>query len=144
MYTAAVNLADFDYPLPAASIAQAPAGRRDASRVLVIDRDLGRWRDRRFADLPCLLRAGDCVVLNDSRVIPARVFARAAGNDRAIEIVFVAEAGHGRWRALVRPGRHCRPGTDLLVGGEARIPLRVAEVDGEGLRIVERLDGTIP
>ena len=102
------------------------------------------WRDRRFADLPHLLRAGDCVILNDSRVIPARVFAQALRSHRAVEIVFVAEEERGRWRALVRPGRHCRPGTDLLAGGEARIRLRVVGVDGEGLRIVERLDGTIP
>jgi len=137
-------MAAFDYPLPAASIAQTPAERRDASRLLVIDRALGGWRDRRFADLPQVLRAGDCVVLNDSRVIPARVFARIPANDRAVEMVFVGEEAGGRWRALVRPGRHCRTGTDLIAGGEDRVHLRVVGVDGEGLRIVERLDGTIP
>ena len=120
-----------------------PAERRDAARLLVIDRTQGAWRDRRFADLPHLLRVGDCVILNDSRVIPARVFARAAANDRVVEIVFVAAEADGRWRALVRPGRDCRPGADLIAGAEDRIRLRVVGVDGDGLRIVERLDGTI-
>ena len=144
MYTRPVDASAFDYALPAASIAQAPAERRDASRLLVIDRTRGAWRDRRFADLPDLLRAGDCLILNDSRVIPARVFARAAANDRWVEIVFVAEEERGRWRALVRPGRHCRPGAELIAGGEDRVRLRVVGVDGDGLRSIERLDGTIP
>src|SRR5262245_1414089 len=143
LYTAPVSLADFDYSLPVGSIAQAPAARRDASRLLVIDRARGHWRDCRFDDLPGLLREGDCVVLNDSRVIPAHVFARAAGSDRPVEIVFVSEAQHGCWRALVRPGRRCGPHTDLIAGAEGA-RLRVVAVAEDGLRIVERLDGTIP
>jgi S-adenosylmethionine:tRNA ribosyltransferase-isomerase len=143
MYTRAVDLAAFDFALPATAIAQAPAEPRDASRLLVIDRARRRWRDTRFADLPALLRPGDCLVLNDSRVIPARVFARTRAGARAVEIVFVAEEREGRWRALVRPGRACRPGAELLAAGAEGIRLRVAAVDGDGLRIVERLDGTI-
>jgi S-adenosylmethionine:tRNA ribosyltransferase-isomerase len=135
---------DFDYALPPGAIAQQPAERRDGSRLLVLDRARGVWRDRVFADLPHLLRAGDCLVLNDTRVLPARVLARAEGSDRAVEIVFVAAAAGGRWRALVRPGRHCRPGAELIAGAEERIRLRVAGVDGDGLRLVERLGGTIP
>jgi S-adenosylmethionine:tRNA ribosyltransferase-isomerase len=143
MYTRAVDASAFDYALPPASIAQTPSRHRDASRLLVIDRARGAWRDRGFADLPHLLRAGDCLVLNDSRVLPARVLARAAASDLGVEIVFVAAEGGGRWRALVRPGRACRPGAYLLAGAEDRIRLRVVGEDGDGLRIVERLDGTI-
>jgi len=144
MYTRPVDLTAFGYSLPESAIAQAPAERRDASRLLVIDRTHRQWRDHRFADLAHLLRPGDCVVLNNSRVIPARVLARTSAHDRPVEIVFVAEEGRGRWRALVRPGRHCRPGAELVAGGEDRVRLRVVGVDGEGLRLVERLDGTIP
>ena len=71
-------LSDFDYDLPAASIAQAPAATRDAARLLVIDRASATLADRRIAELPELLRSGDCLVVNDSRVIPARVLAEDA------------------------------------------------------------------
>jgi S-adenosylmethionine:tRNA ribosyltransferase-isomerase len=137
-----VDLADFDYVLPAGAIAQAPAASRDASRLLTIDRSRGRLGDHSFADLPRLLRPGDCVVLNDSRVIPARVLAHDAAG-RPVELLFVEPAGPGRWRAMVRPGRRCAPGATLEAGGESRIRLQVAAVDADGLRIVERLDGTI-
>jgi S-adenosylmethionine:tRNA ribosyltransferase-isomerase len=143
MYTRGVDLAAFDFPLPGTSIAQTPAEHRDGSRLLVIDRARRHWRDASFADLPGLLRPGDCVVLNDSRVIPARVFARARADGRPVELVFVAEESGGRWRALVRPGRACRPGAELVAAGEERVRLRVTSVDGEGLRVVERLDGSI-
>jgi S-adenosylmethionine:tRNA ribosyltransferase-isomerase len=84
------------------------------------------------------------VVLNDSRVIPARVATRAVADGRPVEIVFVAEADSPRWRALVRPGRACRVGALLDAGGEDRCRLKVTGVDADGLRILERLDGTIP
>jgi S-adenosylmethionine:tRNA ribosyltransferase-isomerase len=143
MYTRGVDLAAFDFALPATAIAQVPAERRDAARLLRIDRARRQRRDARFADLPDLLRPGDCVVLNDSRVMPARVFARPRGGERPIELVFVAEEAGGRWRALVRPGRACRPGAELLAAGAEGIRLRVTGVDAAGLRIVERLDGSI-
>jgi S-adenosylmethionine:tRNA ribosyltransferase-isomerase len=139
-----VDLAAFDYALPRSAIAQTPAERRDASRLLVIGRAARSLSDRGFSDLPELLRPGDCLVLNDSRVIPARVFARVATSDRPVEVVFVAEEEDGRWRALTRPGRHCRPGALLTAGGEDRARLRVVRVDREGLRVLERLEGTVP
>jgi S-adenosylmethionine:tRNA ribosyltransferase-isomerase len=142
-YTRGVDLAAFEYALPRSAVAQSPLERRDASRLLVIDRATRQFRDQTFGDLPELLRARDCVVLNDSRVIPARVFARATGSDRPVEIVFIAQEDHGRWRALTRPGRHTRPGAVLWAGGEECARLRVVAVDREGFRVVERLDGTI-
>jgi S-adenosylmethionine:tRNA ribosyltransferase-isomerase len=137
-----VDLADFDYALPAAAIAQAPAPSRDAARLLTIDRGSRRLGDHVFADLPRLLRPGDCLVLNDSRVIPARVLARDAAG-RPVELLFVEPSGQGRWRAMVRPGRRCLPGAALEAGGESRVPLRVVAVAAGGLREVERLDGAI-
>ena len=132
-------LADFDYDLPAASIAQAPAATRDAARLLVIDRASATLADRRIAELPELLRSGDCLVVNDSRVIPARVLAEDAAG-RPVELLFLEAETPGRWRALVRPGRRCRPGATLAAGG-AR--LTVVAVTEDGARVVERHDGTI-
>jgi S-adenosylmethionine:tRNA ribosyltransferase-isomerase len=134
-----VDPADFDYPLPADAIAQAPPDRRDAARLLVIDRAQGTLADRRVLELPELLRPGDCLVVNDSRVIPARVLAEDAAG-RPVELLFLAAETPTRWRALVRPGRRCRPGADLRVG-PAR--LTIAGVTEDGERTIERRDGAI-
>ena len=136
-----MELSEFDYSLPVSAIAQAPADERDGSRLLVIDRGRRRFADHRFADLPDLLGPGDCVVVNDSRVIPARVLGRdAAGRD--VELLFVEPATGGQWRALVRPGRRCRVGAEVSAGdGAARF--RITGVEPDGVRVVERIDGSI-
>ena len=137
-----MNLADFDYGLPESAIAQAPADERDGSRLLVIDRGARRLADHRFADLPEFLRPGDCLVVNDSRVIPARVLTRD-GAGREVELLFVEPSGvAGQWRALVRPGRRCRVGAQMSAGdGAARF--RIVAVEPDGTRSVERLYGSI-
>jgi S-adenosylmethionine:tRNA ribosyltransferase-isomerase len=137
-----VELSAFDYDLPAAAIAQAPAESRDASRLLRIDRARGTLTDHVFAELPALLRPGDCLVVNDSRVIPARVLARDSAG-RPVELLFLEPESEGRWRALVRPGRRCGAGTRLTAGGEPGVALVVVSVAGDGARTVERPDGTI-
>ena len=134
-----VELSDLDYDLPRAAIAQAPPETREAARLLVIDRAGGDLDDRRMGDLPQLLRGGDCLVVNDSRVIPARVLAEDA-RGRGVELLFVDAQTPSRWRALVRPGSRCRPGAQLSVGA-AR--LDVLGVTDDGARVVERRDGTI-
>jgi S-adenosylmethionine:tRNA ribosyltransferase-isomerase len=137
-----MDLADFDYALPPGAIAQAPAEPRDASRLLVVDRATGALADRRFADLPDLLRPDDCVVLNDSRVLPARVLGQSPGPRRGpVELLFVEPAGEGRWLAMVRPGKRGRAGAKVTTPGGARLSVVAAHADG--LRVVERLDGTI-
>ncbi len=128
-----MDVAGFAYELPLDRIAQYPAEPRDASRLLVLDRPTGRWEDRVFADLPGLLRAGDCLVVNDSRVIPARLLGRLEGG-RAVEILFLREVGGGRWEVLLRPARRCRVGTVILFD-EARG--RVVEAGEAGRRVVE-------
>ena len=137
-----MDLTEFDYPLPASAIAQAPADARDGSRLLVIDRGRQRLADHRFVDLPDLLRPDDCLVVNDSRVIPARVLARD-GAGREVELLFVEPSGvAGQWRALVRPGRRCRVGAQMSAGdGAARF--RIVAVEPDGTRAVERLYGSI-
>jgi S-adenosylmethionine:tRNA ribosyltransferase-isomerase len=134
-----VELSELDYELPPELIAQTPAPARDASRLLVIDRARGGFEDHGFADLPALLRPGDCLVVNNSRVIPARVLARDAGG-YPVELLFFEAIDARRWRALTRPGRRSRPGAELAVGDTR---LRVVGADADGPRVVERLDGTI-
>ena len=136
-----MRLEELDYALPASAIAQCPAAVRDAARLLVIDRTRGALADHVFADLPDLLRPGDCLVVNDSRVLPARILGRDAGG-RAVEMLFVEPVTEARWRALVRPGRRFRPGALIDAVGGAR--LSVVAVADDGLREIERLDGTVP
>jgi S-adenosylmethionine:tRNA ribosyltransferase-isomerase len=139
-----VDLARFDYSLPRSAIAQVPAPARDASRLLRIDRRTRRLAHHRFDELPGLLRPGDCLVVNDSRVIPARVLVHDVAGDRPVELLFVEPiAGERRWRALVRPGRRCREGTELVTASPPPARLRVVAVEGDGARVIERTDGTI-
>ena len=139
-----MDVAELDYDLPPHLIAQTPAEARDSARLLVVERSGDGLADRTFADLPGLLRAGDCLVVNDSRVIPARVMAQTAEGGAAVELLFVEPAEGGRWRSLVKPGRRCRPGAVLHVGGERGVRLRVIGVEPDGARLVERIgDGTL-
>ena len=104
-----MDLAAFDYHLPDELIAQTPLEDRAGARMLVVDRAAQRWEDRRFRDLPGYLRPGDCLVLNDSRVFPARLFGHRAGAHLSgcVEVFLLRPAsGDGRdWEALVKPGR---------------------------------------
>ena len=134
-----VDLADFDYDLPEAAIAQAPPSSREAARLLAIERAGDGLADRAIADLPSLLRAGDCLVVNDSRVIPARVLAEDV-EGRPVELLFVEAVTDAAWRAMVRPGRRCRPGAHLRAGA-AR--LRVAADEPDGMRLIVRENGPI-
>ncbi len=115
-----VHLSEFDFHLPDELIAQQALADRAASRMLVVHRDHGRWEDRCFRDLPEYLRAGDCLVLNDSRVFPARLFAHRAGVHShvtaAVEVFLLRSVSpDGRdWQALVRPGRKMRTGERIV------------------------------
>jgi S-adenosylmethionine:tRNA ribosyltransferase-isomerase len=109
-----VLTSDFDYDLPAASIAQEPAPRGE-SRLLVLDRQ-GFERHARVGDLPRLLHPGDLLVLNDTRVIPARLFGRGAGGGR-MEILLVERRSEREWDTLVKPGRRARPGALIELEG---------------------------
>ena len=137
-----MEISELDYDLPEAAIAQTPAEPREAARLLRVERSTGALSDHAFGELPELLRPGDCVVVNDSRVIPARVFAEDEGG-RRIELLFVEPVDGARWRALVRPGRRCRRGVQLRAGGEGGARLQIADVEDDGVRVIERIDGTI-
>src|SRR3972149_6600149 len=111
-----MDVALFDYPLPPERIAQYPAEQRDAARLLVCDRAAGRREDRAFAELPDLLRPGDVLVLNDSRVIPARLLGRLEPEGRPVELLFLKAVGGPAWEALARPAKRCRPGAVVVFG----------------------------
>jgi S-adenosylmethionine:tRNA ribosyltransferase-isomerase len=129
-----MDVALFDYALPPALIAQEPAEPRDAARLLVLDRVRGTRADRRFADLPDLLRAGDCLVVNESRVVPARL-AACDPTGRVLELLLLREVAADRWEALVRPARRAPVGMELAVGG-GEAAARVVEARADGVRIL--------
>ena len=111
-----VNLSELSYELPERLIAQEPAPERDGARMLVIDRATGSWEDRYFRELPGYLRRGDCLVLNNSRVLPSRLFGRREGREARLQILLVKQlsADAREWTALVRPGRKVRTGDRIL------------------------------
>ncbi|HEX2164562.1 MAG TPA: S-adenosylmethionine:tRNA ribosyltransferase-isomerase, partial [Thermoanaerobaculia bacterium] len=123
--------ADFDYELPEEAIAQRPAPRGEA-RLLVLDR-AGAERHRRVRDLPALLRPGDLLVVNDTRVIPARLLGRRRPGGGQVEVLLVEPLGGGEWDVLVKPGRRARPGTvvDFGPGADGR-PVSGEMVEREG------------
>lgn len=126
---------DFYFDLPEELIAQTPIQQRDHSRLLVMDKGTGSLEHKHFFDLPEYLRAGDCLVLNDSRVLPARLIgARATGG--SVELVLLRDLGEGRWECLSRPGRKTRPGTELFFG-EDKLRATVESVIEGGNRIVQ-------
>ena len=135
-----MKTSDFMYELPEELIAQTPAEKRDESRLLVLDRTTARIEHRYFYDLPSYLKPGDCLVLNDSRVIPARLFGvRATGG--AVEVVLLRDLGGGRWECLSRPGKKMRPGTEVSFG-DGELTGIVEEVTDGGNRIIHfRYDG---
>ena len=121
---------DFYFDLPPELIAQTPLKQRDASRLLCLEKTSGRIRHGQFRELPNMLREGDCLVMNDSRVIPARLFGtRPTGG--SVEVVLLRDLGCDEWECLTRPGRKTAPGTELTFGsGELTAVVTRAEADG--------------
>jgi S-adenosylmethionine:tRNA ribosyltransferase-isomerase len=134
-----MKASELDYDLPPELVAQRPAERRDASRLLVYDRASGAVRHRLFRDLPDELPAGSLVVVNDTRVVPARLHLRRASGG-AVEVLLVEALGGGEWEGLARPSRRLR-------AGERLGPVELLEPLGEGrwrLRLTGSPDGELP
>lgn len=111
-----LRLSDYDFELPPELIAQEPAPQRDESRLMVLFRDSGRLEHRLFRDLVHYLCPGDVLVLNETRVIPARLRAQKAGTRAEVEVLLLRPLEEDCWEVLVRPGRRARTGTRLLLG----------------------------
>lgn len=126
---------DFYFDLPPELIAQTPIERRDHSRLMQIDKSTGETGHLRFYDLPKLIRPGDCLVLNDSRVLPARLFGKRASGG-AVEVVLLTDRGDRVWECLTRPGRKTEPGTRLIFG-DGELTAVVREVAEGGNRLIE-------
>jgi S-adenosylmethionine:tRNA ribosyltransferase-isomerase len=133
-----MTLSDFDYFLPPDRIAQTPIEPRDASRMLVLHRDTGQIEHRIFRDLPGYLNPGDVIVLNQTRVIPARLPARKIPTGGAAEILLLRQLDEKRWLALIG-GRHIVSGSRLAVGGgqHKQIEALITEAHHENERVVE-------
>jgi S-adenosylmethionine:tRNA ribosyltransferase-isomerase len=126
-----MQLEDFDYALPEALIAQQPAEPRDAARLLVLDRASAELMHRHVRDLPQLLREGDLLVANRSRVLPARIHGTLRGGGQA-EVLLLRNLDVGRWQALVRPARRLRIGDTVSVADD--VTLEIVDVQPEGVR----------
>ena len=121
---------DFYYDLPEELIAQTPEQKRDNSRMLVLDRATGAMEHKHFYDIVDYFEAGDCLVINDSRVLPARLFGRRESGTSVIEVVLLSDKGGDLWECITRPGRKTREGETIIFG------------DGELVGIVESVTET--
>lgn len=130
-----MKITDFDYELPAELIAQAPLEERDASRMLVLDRSKQEWADTSFKEFPRYLRPKDVVVVNNSRVIPARLNGQREGSGGQVEIFLVREIETHVWEALVRPGARLKKGSRAIFG-EGKLIAEMMDDPGAELRHV--------
>lgn len=130
-----MQVTDFDYYLPAELIAQVPLEPRHAARLLVMQRQTGAITHHHFSDLPSLIQPGDCLVVNDSRVIPARLLGRRLPGGGVVELLLLHRKSVTHWEALVRPGRRLRPGV-RVVFGEGELVATIEDTTAAGGRLV--------
>lgn len=143
-----MKLSDFYYDLPEELIAQHPTEKRDESRLLVLDRKTGNVEHRVFKDIVEYLTPNDCLVINETRVIPARIYGVKKGTESKVEILLLKDMGDNKWEVLVKPGKKCKVGTVLEFGkkenGEVLIEATVLDILEDGNRIVElKYDGVL-
>jgi S-adenosylmethionine:tRNA ribosyltransferase-isomerase len=130
-----MRVSDFDYELPAELIAQHPLSKRDASRMLIVDRAIRTWRDSTFASLPDCLRANDVLVLNNTRVFPARLLGERSPTGGAVELLLLREIEPDVWSALARPARRLRTGAHITFC-EGKLRAEVIESLDDGVRVL--------
>ena len=130
-----MKTSDFNYELPEELIAQTPLERRDASRLMTLRRTDGALEHHHFYELPDFLKPGDCLILNNSRVLPARLLGQRLPGGGACEVLLLIDRGNKTWECLVRPGRKMKPGTRLSFGG-GELTAEVTEELPGGNRLV--------
>jgi len=133
-----MDVSEFDYHLPEELIAQEPLPERDHSRLLVLDRRTGAYWDRYFYQFPEEVAPGSVLVLNNTRVFPARLFGRRKGFTGHVEVLLLRRREGTRWEVLIKPGRAARPGTELVFD-EGRLEARILAAEAEGKRLLEFL-----
>lgn len=126
-------ISEFDYELPEELIAQEPLSQRDASRMLVVDRKQGRWSDDKFLDFPDYVRENDVLVINNTRVFPARLKGRRDPSGGRVEVLLIRELKPFTWEALVRPGHRLKQGARLIFGNQ-RLLAELLDGPGNGIR----------
>lgn len=131
-----MNVKDFSFFLPEELIAQEPILERDMSRLLVLNKLNGEIQHKNFKNILDYLEAGDCLVLNNSRVIPARLFGVKEGTGAKMEFVLLKRIDKNRWETLVRPGKKARPGSRFIFG-DGELTCNILEVTEAGGRIIE-------
>lgn len=131
-----MKTSDFYYDLPQELIAQTPLERRDSSRLLVLHKADGAIEHRHFYDILDYLHEGDCLVMNDSRVIPARLLGKRVPSGGAVEVLLLTDKGDGIWECLVKPGRKLHEGAEISFGDGA-LTATVKEVLETGNRLVQ-------
>lgn len=131
-----MNLQDFYYDLPQELIAQDPLEDRSSSRLLVLDKSTGERKHKIFKDIVSFLRPGDCLVINNTKVIPARLFGVRVGTDARIEILLLKRRKDDIWEVLVKPGKKCRPGTEISFG-EGLLKGTIIAVVEDGNRLIQ-------
>ena len=131
-----MKTSDFYYDLPQELIAQTPIEKRDASRLLTLDKHTGAWEHHHFYELPDFLTEKDCLILNDSRVLPARLLGQRLPGGGTCEVLLLTDRGDGVWECLVRPGKKLRPGAQVSFGGGELTAEVTEEVEG-GNRLVK-------
>lgn len=126
---------EFDYNLPEELIAQHPTKNRDEARMMVLDKNIGEREDKYFYDIIDYLQAGDVLVMNDTRVIPARLFGHRPEKEEKIEVFLLNNTEGSKWEVLVRPGKKMKIGTEVIFSEE--LSCKVLEIKEDGNRIVE-------
>ncbi|MBQ6133312.1 MAG: tRNA preQ1(34) S-adenosylmethionine ribosyltransferase-isomerase QueA [Lachnospiraceae bacterium] len=130
-----MNVSDFDYDLPEELIAQDPLERRSDSRLMVLDKKTGFIEHRSFFEIASFLLPGDCLVLNNTKVIPARLIGEREGTGAKVEILLLKRLSGDRWETIVRPGKKLLPGSSASFG-DGRLKAHIEEVTDDGGRIV--------
>ena len=130
-----MKTADFDYDLPQELIAQDPLEQRDSSRLLILDKETGERTHKIFHDIIDYLHEGDCLVINNTKVIPARLIGEREGTGGKVEVLLLKRRSDNVWETLVKPGKKARPGMRLSFGG-GLLHAEVQEVVDEGNRLI--------
>ena len=131
-----MKTSDFYYELPKELIAQDPLEDRSSSRLMHLDRETGAVEHRHFRDIKDYLRPGDCLVINDTKVIPARLYGHKIGTDALIEILLLKRRENDIWETLVKPGKKCRPGAEISFGNGI-LKGRILDIVEEGNRLIQ-------